>query len=77
MKKLSRIEELRQDCAEVGLYFTTQSTGMGQTRFCFYADPDKTLFTAYGVKEAETFTAGWAQAIGAVEQGKLTFERKS
>lgn len=82
MKKMSRIAELRQDCAKVGLYFATRSTGTGQMKFHFYTEPPKDyhaghpIYTAYGTKDAETFTAGWAQAVGAVEQGKLTFERK-
>ena len=66
-KKLSRLEELRADCAKVGLYFNTYSPGDNIPRYRFTCNKDASYFsengiyTALGLKEAVTFAAGFVQ----------------
>jgi hypothetical protein len=76
-KKLSRVEELRQDCARVGLAFATYGPGDGITRYRFYVgQPGQdfhgchSIHTALGFKAAQTFAAGFVQGWYACQEGK-------
>jgi hypothetical protein len=64
--KLSRIDRLRLELPE-GYSVKTWSPGDGVTRYRFfrnapqgqtYFGPDNGIFTALGIKEAETYAAG-------------------
>jgi hypothetical protein len=51
-KKLSRLEELRADCAKVGLYFDTYSPGDNITRYRFTCKKDTSYFSDSGIYTA-------------------------
>lgn len=70
MKKLTRKEELDRDASALGLYVCTYSPGDGVTRYRFfqlengerhssYFGPENGIYTALGLKEANTFLAGY------------------
>ena len=67
---MTRLEELQQDAARVGMFVRTYSPGDGVTRYRFfrisdteqerqtYFGPANGAYTALGIKEAETYLAG-------------------
>jgi hypothetical protein len=67
-KRKSRREYLDEDATAVGLYVRTYSPGDGLTRYRFfkkskvknsYFGPQNGIYTALGMKEAETWLAGY------------------
>ena len=64
----NRKEQLSTNAARVKLYVRTYSPGDGLTRYRFfkkkgnsYFGPDNGIYTALGIKEAETFLDGYRQ----------------
>lgn len=62
----SRKENLSNAAARVGLYIRTYSPGDGETRYRFfkkkgnsYFGPGDGMYTALGIKEAETWLSGY------------------
>ena len=62
----SRKESLAQEAVRAGLYVRTYSPGDGLTRYRFfkkkgnsYFGPDNGIYTALGIKEAETWLSGY------------------
>lgn len=57
-----------EDAANAGLFVRTYSPGDGVTRYRFFTDPHNDYFgpangiyTALGIKEAETFVRGYSE----------------
>lgn len=68
MAKKSRKELLAEDANRVGLFVRTYSPGDGLTRYRFfkksqgkssYFGPHNGIYTALGIKEAETWLSGY------------------
>lgn len=63
--KKTRLQELKEEALEKGLYVATWAPGDGVTRYRFfensgntYFGPENGIYTALGLKEAYTFLAG-------------------
>lgn len=71
-KRTTRLQELEEHCANVGLYVDTYSPGDGVTRYRF--DPERPdyfamrgIYTALGLKEAWAFANGYAYGRASVK----------
>ena len=66
--KRTRKQWLDHDAERLGLFVRTWSPGDGITRYRFFTNaknsyhgPDNGIYTALGIKEAETFLAGYGR----------------
>ena len=68
-REQTRLEMLQEEAKVAGLYVCTYSPGDGLTRYRFFDKPGNSYFgpangiyTALGLKEAQTYLAGYARA---------------
>lgn len=67
MKTQTRLIELETNAGKVGLFIRTYSPGDGMTRYRFFDNVNRSydsggeIFTALGLKEANTFVTGYVQ----------------